>query len=61
MARAIVPANTNYDGDIIFTFSNQESDLLFDTLIEMATETLRLSIINAVKNTASIGGFQSVK
>jgi len=61
MARAIIPANTNYDGDIIFTFSNQQAELPFDILIEMATEAVRLSIINAVKHASSIGGFQDLK
>jgi len=61
MARAIVPANTNYDGDIIFTFSNHQSELSFDILIEMATEVVRLSIINAVKYSSSLGGFPGIK
>ena len=61
MARAIIPTNTNYDGDIIFTFSNQQSEILFDTVIEMATEAVRLSILNAVKNSASLGGFPGIK
>ena len=61
MARAIIPANTNYDGDIIFTFSNQQAELIFDILIEMATEAVRLSIINAVKNSFSLGGIDSYK
>lgn len=61
MARAIIPANTNYDGDIIFTFTNQQSEILFDTLIEMATETLRQSILNAVKEASSLGGFYGLK
>ncbi len=61
LARAIIPANTNYDGDIIFTFSNQQSELLFDILVEMATEAVRLSIINAVKHSSSLGGFHGYK
>ena len=61
MARAVIPANTNYDGDIIFTFSNQQSELLFDILVEMATEAVRLSIINAVKYSSSLGGFPGYK
>jgi len=61
MARAIVPANTNYDGDVIFTFSNQQSELIFDVLIEMATEAVRLSIINAVQNSSSLEGFDGIK
>jgi len=61
MARAIVPANTNYDGDIIFTFSNHQSELSFDILVEMATEAVRLSIINAVKYSSSLGGFPGIK
>lgn len=61
MARAIIPANTNYDGDIIFTFSSNHSEIWFDRLIEMATEAVRLSIINAVKNSASMGGFPGLR
>jgi len=61
MARAIIPANTNYDGDIIFTFSNQKSEILFDIVIEMATEAVRLSIINAVQNSSSLEGFDGIK
>jgi len=61
MARTIIPANTNYDGDIIFTFSNQQSELIFDIVIEMATEAVRLSIINAVQNSSSLEGFDGIK
>ena len=61
MARAIVPTNSNYDGDIIFTFSNQQSDIIFDILIEMATEAVRLSIINGVKNSSGLGGVDGCK
>jgi L-aminopeptidase/D-esterase-like protein len=61
MARAVIPANTNYDGDIIFTFANHQSELPFDILIEMATEAVRLSIINAVKHSSSLGGFPGYK
>ena len=60
MARAIVPANTNYDGDIIFTFSSRQSEIYFDILIEMATEAVRLSIINAVQNSTSLSGFYGI-
>jgi len=61
IARAVIPANTNYDGDIIFTFSNQQSELIFDVVVEMATEVARLSIINAVKYSSSLGGFPGYK
>ncbi len=57
LARSIIPANTNYDGDIIFTFSKGEVEISFDVLIEMATEAVRQSIINAVKAVNSLGGF----
>jgi L-aminopeptidase/D-esterase-like protein len=61
MARAVMPANTSYDGDIIFTFSNHQSEIFFDILVEMATEAVRLSIINAVKFSSSQGGFPGYK
>jgi len=35
--------------------------LIFDVLIEMATEAVRLSIINAVQNSSSLEGFDGIK
>lgn len=57
LARAIIPTNTNYDGDIIFTFSNGNLELNFDMFIEMATEVTRLSVINSVKSAETMADF----
>ncbi len=61
LSRSILPANTNYDGDVIFTFSNCEYDISFDVLIEISTEALRQSILNAVESVESAGNFLGFK
>lgn len=50
IARAITPIFTRYDGDILFCFSigtHQASELTIGTI---ATEVVRLAILNAVKD-----------
>jgi len=63
-ARSIIPANTNYDGDIIFTFSTCTEEIAFDILIEMTTEAVRQSVISGAKSASSLGnivGFKDLK
>lgn len=60
IARAINPANTSYDGDVIFTFSHGEKDTAADIVYEMAVESLYQSILNGVKNAKSAGGIKGL-
>jgi len=60
-ARSIIPSNTNYDGDVIFTFSIGDSDMSFDVLIEMATEAVRQSIVSGARSATSLGNIIGYK
>jgi len=56
LARAIKPASTRYDGDIVFCFSlgdHAASELTVGTL---AAHALRLAIVDAVKETEIVDG-----
>lgn len=56
LARAIVPAHTSYDGDIVFALSSGGVDAQFDLVAEMAAEATAQAIRNAVKEAKSAGG-----
>jgi L-aminopeptidase/D-esterase-like protein len=59
LVRAIIPANTNYDGDVIFTLASGSKDLNTNILYEMGGEAVRNSIIAGVTNATSLGNFKS--
>ena len=61
LARAVIPTSTSYDGDAIFTLSTCRIPYDLEVIYEMGTETLRLSILSAVENAESLGGYLSVK
>jgi L-aminopeptidase/D-esterase-like protein len=50
IARAVSPAFTCYDGDLIFAFSLGEKVSTVMTIGTMAAETVRLAILDAVKD-----------
>jgi L-aminopeptidase/D-esterase-like protein len=60
LARAINPACTSYDGDIIFALSQREVELHFEVLCEMAAEAIRKSIISGARKARSLGGIPSI-
>jgi L-aminopeptidase/D-esterase-like protein len=59
LARAIIPANTSYDGDVIFCLSHGEVELDAELAMEMGSEALRASIIASARQAKSLGGFIS--
>jgi L-aminopeptidase/D-esterase-like protein len=61
LARAVVPASTSYDGDIIFSLASGQEEVNTDVIYEIATEVLRQSIISGVTNAESLGGYPAVK
>ena len=61
LARAVIPASTSYDGDIIFTLANGQKRYEPDLVSEMATEAVRRSIIAGVENAESLGNYKTVK
>jgi L-aminopeptidase/D-esterase-like protein len=61
LARAIIPASTSYDGDVIFCLASGKSRKNPDILSELAIEVIRQSIIAGVLNAVSLGGYKSVK
>ncbi len=61
LARAVIPASTSYDGDAIFTLSTCTTKSELEVIYEMATETLRRSIVSAVEKAESLGGYLAVK
>ena len=61
LARAIIPASTSYDGDVIFTLSSGSSRMDPDVIYELATEVVRRSILAGVIHADSLGGYKSLK
>lgn len=59
LARAISPASTSYDGDVIFCLSNGNVQADIDLAVEMGSEAMRKSIIESVRQAQSLGGFIS--
>lgn len=60
LARAIRPVNTSADGDAVFCMNKGKERANIDSLGTMAAEATRKAILNAVKNTESIGGIISL-
>jgi L-aminopeptidase/D-esterase-like protein len=54
LARAIYPANTSFDGDVVFTVSSNEINFDHEYMYEAGAEVVRQAIINSVKNADSI-------
>lgn len=61
LARAVIPASTSYDGDVIFTLACGVKKCEPDLISEIATEAVRRSILSGVKNARSLGNCSSVK
>lgn len=61
LARAVIPASTSYDGDVIFTLACGQKIYDPDIVSEMASESVRRSIIAGVENAKSLGHYPSVK
>ena len=61
LARAIIPTSTSYDGDVIFCLSSGTSRKDADIVSELGVEAVRRSILSAVENAATLGGFKSVQ
>ena len=61
VARTIYPANTNYDGDTIFSLCSCEVEATLDAVGIMASHAAQCAIINAVKHAESIGTVMSYK
>jgi L-aminopeptidase/D-esterase-like protein len=60
LVRAIVPASTSYDGDIVFSLANRQQDCNPELVYEIGAEAVRRSIIAGVQNAESLGGFPSI-
>lgn len=56
MARAIIPAHTSYDGDLVFTLAAGAVEDQFDVIAELCAEATARAIRNAVTHAASAGG-----
>jgi len=61
LARAVIPATTSYDGDIIFSLASGRLPANPDLLYEMGSEALRRSIISAVLKSESLGGYLAAR
>jgi L-aminopeptidase/D-esterase-like protein len=60
LARAIVPATTSYDGDVIFCLSHGQVDLDPDIAFEMGSEVVQMSISESVRQAQGLGGFPAM-
>lgn len=56
MARAINPAHTSYDGDLVVALSSGSVDAHFDIVAELGVEATSQAIRNAVKHAKPAGG-----
>lgn len=56
MARAMNPAHTSYDGDLVFALSSENVDVHFDIVAELGVEATAQAIRNAVRQAKSAGG-----
>jgi len=61
LARAVIPASTSYDGDVIFTLACGQKSYEPDIVSEMASESVRRSIIAGVENAESLGNYPTAK
>lgn len=59
LARAIIPASTGYDGDVIFCLSKGEVETDPEVACEMGAAAIRNSILESVLRAGSLGGFIS--
>lgn len=55
-ARSIRPVHTTMDGDAIFTMASGEYETAVDTVGYLAEDAIRLAVIDAIKNTETMGG-----
>lgn len=60
LARAVIPASTSYDGDVIFTLACGNKKCEQDLISEIATESVRRSILSGVKTAKNLGNYPSV-
>jgi L-aminopeptidase/D-esterase-like protein len=60
IVRAVIPAHTSYDGDIVFSLSLPQIDAKIDQIVEIVTETTRQSIIQGVMEAQSLGGIPAL-
>lgn len=56
IARAVIPAHTSYDGDLVFALSSGNVDVHFDIIAELGAEATSQAIRSAVKHARSVGG-----
>ena len=61
LVRAIIPAGTSYDGDIIFSMASAEIDAQSEIVYELGTEAVRQSILSAVHHADALGGHLACK
>jgi L-aminopeptidase/D-esterase-like protein len=61
LARAVIPASTSYDGDVIFTLACGQKNYEQDIVSEISSESVRRSIIAGVENAESLGNCPSLK
>jgi len=60
VARAIVPAHTSYDGDIVFALASGSVEAFFDVVAELGAEATARAIRSAAANARSAGGVPGV-
>ncbi len=60
IVRAVIPAHTTYDGDVVFALSQPQVECHLDLLTEIAVEMIRQSIIQAVRSARPLGGIPAL-
>jgi L-aminopeptidase/D-esterase-like protein len=59
IVKAIKPAHTSYDGDIVFTLGLNQVEVDIDYITEITIELVRQSVLNAILSAKSLGGIVS--
>lgn len=59
MARAVKPAHTSYDGDVVFGLASGMIETSFDLVAEMGADATAQAIRNGVRHATSVDGAQA--
>ena len=61
MARAVKPAHTSYDGDVVFGLASGVIETNFDLVAEMGADATSQAIRNGVRQATSVDGAQAMR
>jgi L-aminopeptidase/D-esterase-like protein len=60
IVKAVVPAHTSFDGDVVFSVATGEVETAIDFITEMTVEAVRQSIVQSVRHATALGGIPAL-